>query len=495
MFVALFLAFAEPPKITIGKETTYITEPLRADGIVDYLGAANAKLATIDPKDNAAVLLVQAFGPEVLPKNGSQEYFRLLRCAKPPTGEVCFDDIEQLMERKLGRKLKQGDVVPLDEYGVCSRAPWKAAEHPLYAELLKVNEKPLQLVVEASRRPILATPFPSGGDPPIMAPTEDPFSDHSRMVARLLKMRCMLRAGEGDLEGAFADIDVCYRLAMLLGGSAPDPRRAIAVAIRGSAFAAEEQMLKAGNFSLTVLRERARLIAAQPPTIDAGKCITHWDRMWVLNSIINAQVDFRRRPDADKKQFQFFPIAPLGTSAELERGLRTVNQFYDGLAECFNHPNRSERCCRLMQYEADLAAKAGKTVKSKEEKAHEALKFMAEFPHPPKTFQEGIDWICEMSFTSVNSVEEMSAGDLARQRVTVLALLLAARKLESGKYPERLDAKELGVASEMTVDPFTEKPFHYRVENGKSRLHSPGPDRISNTLGEPIFDDIIVELP
>jgi hypothetical protein len=75
MFVALFLAFAEPPKITIGKETTYITEPLRADGIVDYLGAANAKLATIDPKDNAAVLLVQAFGPEVLPKNGSQNTF------------------------------------------------------------------------------------------------------------------------------------------------------------------------------------------------------------------------------------------------------------------------------------------------------------------------------------------------------------------------------------------------------------------------------------
>jgi hypothetical protein len=168
----------------------------------------------------------------------------------------------------------------------------------------------------------------------------------------------------------------------------------------------------------------------------------------------------------------------LATSAELERGLRTVNQFYDGLAECFSHPKRTERRRRLMQYEADLAAKAGRKVKSDEAKLNDALKFMAEFPRPPKTFQEGVDWFCETSFAGVNLVEESSARDQARQRVTVLALLLAARKLELGKYPERLDARELGVAPEALNDPTTDQPIVFRIQDDKHWLVCGGPDGV-----------------
>jgi hypothetical protein len=49
MLIALVLAFADPPKITISKETTYITGPLRMDGVVDYVGSLNEPLKQIKP--------------------------------------------------------------------------------------------------------------------------------------------------------------------------------------------------------------------------------------------------------------------------------------------------------------------------------------------------------------------------------------------------------------------------------------------------------------
>ena len=43
------------PKITIGKETTYITEPLRPDGYPDYVAALNRRASEgVTPENNAA---------------------------------------------------------------------------------------------------------------------------------------------------------------------------------------------------------------------------------------------------------------------------------------------------------------------------------------------------------------------------------------------------------------------------------------------------------
>ena len=43
--------------VTISKETTYITEPLRADGYPDYVAALNQRFSQgVTPENNAAVL-------------------------------------------------------------------------------------------------------------------------------------------------------------------------------------------------------------------------------------------------------------------------------------------------------------------------------------------------------------------------------------------------------------------------------------------------------
>src|SRR4051812_37602070 len=53
------------PKFTIGKETTYVTGPVDADGYIDYAAALNERLGKgIKPADNANVLLWKAIGPQ-----------------------------------------------------------------------------------------------------------------------------------------------------------------------------------------------------------------------------------------------------------------------------------------------------------------------------------------------------------------------------------------------------------------------------------------------
>src|SRR5262245_32819830 len=53
------------PKITVGKETTYVTGPLDKEGYVDYVAALNQRLSKgVTPENNANILLWKSFGPK-----------------------------------------------------------------------------------------------------------------------------------------------------------------------------------------------------------------------------------------------------------------------------------------------------------------------------------------------------------------------------------------------------------------------------------------------
>src|SRR5271170_1831518 len=74
------------PKVPLGKETTYITEPLDKDGYLDYEAALNDRLGKgITPENNANVLIWKALGPR--PDGGKgmpAEYFKRLGIEEPP---------------------------------------------------------------------------------------------------------------------------------------------------------------------------------------------------------------------------------------------------------------------------------------------------------------------------------------------------------------------------------------------------------------------------
>ena len=75
-------------KLTLAKETTYVTGPIDAKGNVDYETAINERLGKdIAPRNNANVLLWTALQPQPKRFPMPTEYFRWLKAPAPDHGE------------------------------------------------------------------------------------------------------------------------------------------------------------------------------------------------------------------------------------------------------------------------------------------------------------------------------------------------------------------------------------------------------------------------
>ena len=60
---------------TISKETTFVTEPVRKDGTIDYAAAENAIYGKgVTPETNACVKMLQAFGPKCIDTKSREKY-------------------------------------------------------------------------------------------------------------------------------------------------------------------------------------------------------------------------------------------------------------------------------------------------------------------------------------------------------------------------------------------------------------------------------------
>src|SRR5258707_385267 len=148
------------PKFTIGKETTYVTGPADADGYIDYATALNERLSKgITPADNANVLLWKAFGPLPEGKKMPPDFFKWLGIPEPPEHGDYFINLTRFLRDQL--KVEPSERI--DEINAqmerATQRLWTAKDYPHIASWLKTNEKPLALVIEASKRPHYFTPL------------------------------------------------------------------------------------------------------------------------------------------------------------------------------------------------------------------------------------------------------------------------------------------------------------------------------------------------
>ena len=147
--------------ITISKETTGITEPLRKNGYVDYLLVLNGRFTQgVTPANNAAALFWKAAGPAEIRPGDRQQYFALLGIPPPPEKGDYLVGLDKYLTRsqdktrgKYGniKGKTKGDTSPLLHPAMTR--PWSKQEFAELAALLAAREKPLALVVEASKRP------------------------------------------------------------------------------------------------------------------------------------------------------------------------------------------------------------------------------------------------------------------------------------------------------------------------------------------------------
>ncbi len=147
-------------KLVISPETTYITEPLTAEGYPDYATVINAKLAAgTRQQDNAAIDILHAVGIDVIPEEYRAEALAALGLCEsmfaddPPAYEP-FEVFRQRYMAETGEEIP--DQYDLDE--ILWEDPKAIADHPYVLTWLAENEAAIDRVLLASTREVFYWP-------------------------------------------------------------------------------------------------------------------------------------------------------------------------------------------------------------------------------------------------------------------------------------------------------------------------------------------------
>jgi hypothetical protein len=210
---------AGKPLIKPDKETTYILKPLRDDGFPDYFAALNEHCrGALQADNNVAVSLLQAFGPSAIPAEVQDEYFNLLgNKFQRPVGAY-FVQMNEMVQRWMKGSFERGKDADLEatfqsNFALATQQPWSAAELPMVAEWLAINEIPLKRIADASQRARFYEPIVSANRRvPALWAVSLPMEHFITEITTALEARAMFRAQRNDFTSAIDDLLICHRL-------------------------------------------------------------------------------------------------------------------------------------------------------------------------------------------------------------------------------------------------------------------------------------------
>jgi len=360
IFLWFVLGFWDrPPKFAIGKETTYVTGPLDKDGYMDYEATLNDHLASgVTPARNANVLIWQALGPRPEGKPMLPEYFRRLGIEEPQEHGHYFVSLDAHVKSQAkalpGRQL--GDVQK--ELDLAMQRPWTTKDHPILTDWLRVNEKPLAVVIEATKRPDYYNPLVAprtktgpGGLLSALIPSVQKCRD----LAAALAARAMLRAHEGRLDEAWQDLLACHRLGRLVGSKGTLIEALVGMALDQVAGKADLAYLQSDRLTPRKVLDCLRDLQQLPPLPSIADKIDLTERCVYLELVLlmrrygpGCLTEQHLRKDPDRAER--WKMAGM----DLDTALRTGNLWYDRIVAAMRIDNRAEREKQLNQIGAEL---------------------------------------------------------------------------------------------------------------------------------------------
>lgn len=280
-------------RITVSKETTHVTAPLRPDGTVDYAAALNERFGRgVTPENNAVVLLWQAAGPAEIRTEFRDAYFKLLGVAAPLEEGDYFQDFGDHAVAALAGRGPPGEMDKAleklyDQWAKAEARPWAKEAFPELAAWLELQGKHLSVALDASRRERYFSPL-------VCAQAES-VSDcflrandlaHFRAMARAFCVRATLRAGMGKAHDASQDLLATRRLArlkvqgpflvdLLMGG-----------ALESMACQSAAGIAQSGHLSAEDLRKLQADLAPLAPLRSVADVMDEGERLFGLDSLV-----------------------------------------------------------------------------------------------------------------------------------------------------------------------------------------------------------------
>jgi len=399
-FIALFLAwffyqlFGPSPAIIVSKETTYITTPLRPDGLPDYEKyVLDLMREGVTSENNAAVSLVEAMGLTDLSAEELALVCQEIGVPQAATKALSLTSlygsenrgrIAQWMHQKTrdddavtngGTTGSENSAIDSDSlatgrsnedraiYGIIEQAEsrsWTTKDLPPLATWLVSNSDSLDLLVQACDRPKYYLPPPEMLDNQSESIAVALVSVQlARDVARSLSARTMWHLGENRPAEAWLNLRAIHRMSRLLAQQPTLVGRLIAIAISGIADKLTITLVTHGNPTpelLTAIKQELESLSHGALIRDSLEA----ERIFMLNSVMLAR-------SAGPSQLLRFTLSDTTNPAidaldiisfDSNIVLRSCNRWVDRAETAAKLTTRGERITAYSQIVRDLETAA-----------------------------------------------------------------------------------------------------------------------------------------
>lgn len=460
-------------QLRISRETTFLTEPLDAEGNVDYIGAINAKYGEgISPENNAVVLLWQAFGPENIPGELRAEYFALLGCEEPPA-EGDYYTLDLNLSPKDG-EADEGELLT-----ELIRQPWRREQHPEVHEWLEKNEAAMEHLAAASRRPDFFAPIVS----------KDGAVYSSRLPQDwwhwLLCCRAMRHLGEGNGESAWNDLLAQSRLNRLYYRQFDYISFLTACSMESATNEAVCALLHEGNWTADQLRRLQAEWDALPENRPLRDMLAF---EWRMESLLAGTMSMKSSREvsgnlAEEGGTDSIRGWVVRHAVDWNRIFTRINLLHDELDAINEMENGDQRNTKFEEFRNryGLPKKQTTTIEvpptlRRRARENQMMEFISD------------------SATGIIDGMNLSEKQLVMHREMMqLAFALELYRAKNGAYPDRLEQLAPAHATAIPLDRFNGQSLQYRSTGGDYQLHSVGINGIDD--GGLLYRDLVIRTP
>lgn len=507
------------------------TQP--ADKLADlpnYAQILNEKYSRgVTNQNNAAILMFEVFGRDFASDQLWAQFQKKLGITPPPPlprPEPGTPTGQGMGQRYLTFRVPDGD------YDAALKGTWKAKDLPSVAQWLKENERPLDLLIEASRRPRFYLP---AMDVSPMVYGHMASLGRFRFAGRMLIIRANLAAGAGRWNDAWSDILAVQRMGRLLGQDPNVISRLVGIATCQAADAATQRLATSGKLDAAILRNMLEdLIALGPPPTVASSMETeryqYIDAIRVMSQrpeIIEPFFEAMKPPAAliasppaasapaasASAASEAAPSSPPTNAPTGSQPVGTVaaSSATSAPAESATEPAQEERplkragrlltsCANRVDWRIvaqtmdrfwdiqDAAMRAPDItwqtrMSGNLSEMRAEMKDMAKYePGPSATDEEITKWatgvILSIPSNALMRAQELSDAQAARYNLSILALALAIHRAEKGFYPAELVSLSPVYLKTVPTDFFAAgNPLIYKPQDDGYLLYSIGINR------------------
>jgi type II secretory pathway pseudopilin PulG len=336
--------------------------------------------------------------------------------------------------------------------------PWTSEQVPLLAEWAKANQAPIDLLVEASRRPRYYAPSETliNNDRDMLVAMLLPMVQNTRDAGRALSVRAMWHAGEGRPMEAWQDILAIHRLSHLVAQGYTLVEQLVGLALSGIACDCTVTLLDHAELTAEQARQVQRDLAGLPNFAVMARALNTGERLMALDAFI------RMGSGGGGEMFSgmtgggndFGNSAFDIVSVDWNLTLRDANRWYDRLVAAAQLSDREARVAALAKAEADMELLVTET--------RTATRLLAGVVSRQQRSQIISSIMLGLFLPALNAAIEAEDRQNTTLELTRLAVALAVYRAEHGSYPESIDQLVPAVLERLPVEVFSGKPFVYK---------------------------------